>query len=65
LKTRPPVAPQIFTDHKAFPGDVCPVTGNWHAPHMQGKTVRVEAGNIMPGSKINAAGNAVTWYLKV
>ncbi|MEB0014424.1 Imm72 family immunity protein [Glaciimonas sp. Cout2] len=65
LKTRPPVAPQIFTDHKAYPGDVCPITGNWHAPHMQGKTVRVEAGNIMPGSKINAAGNAVTWYLKV
>ncbi|MEB0014043.1 Imm72 family immunity protein [Glaciimonas sp. Gout2] len=65
LKTRPPVAPQIFTDHKAYPGDVCPITGNWHAPHMQGKTVRLEAGNIMAGSKINAAGNAVTWYLKV
>ncbi|MDY7545130.1 Imm72 family immunity protein [Glaciimonas sp. CA11.2] len=65
VKTRPPVAPPIFADQKAYPGDVCPITGNWHAPHMQGKTVRLEAGNVIPGSKINAAGNAVTWYLKV
>jgi len=53
-----------FTGDKAHAGDPCPHSGNWQAPHLLGQIVWVNAGDVMPGEKVTAAGNAVIWYLR-
>jgi hypothetical protein len=48
---------------RAEPGEVCPESGEWFAPNLDGKRVRVNAGETMPGQKVSRVGD-VTWYLK-
>lgn len=48
---------------RARPGEVCPESGEWYAPHLNNKTFRMRAGEIMPGPELGTTG-AVIWYLK-
>lgn len=48
---------------QASPGEVCPESGEWYAPHLNKKTFRMSAGEIMPGPELGSTG-AVIWYLK-
>ncbi|WP_246174084.1 Imm72 family immunity protein [Paraburkholderia hayleyella] len=49
---------------QARPGEVCPESGEWYAPHLNNKTFRMSAGEIMPGPELGSTG-AVIWYLKL
>jgi len=48
---------------EARPGEVCPESGEWFAPHLNNKNLRMTAGEIMPGPELGPTG-AVIWYLK-
>jgi hypothetical protein len=48
----------------AYPGKICPETGEWFSNHLN-RTVRVVAGQTMPGPELSANGSAVVWYLKL
>jgi len=56
--------PPIPTGLTAYPGDICPETGEWYAIHLGGKKTYIEAGQTMPGPTRNPAGNLVIWYLQ-
>ncbi|MFP3568468.1 Imm72 family immunity protein [Paraburkholderia sp. SIMBA_030] len=47
---------------RAWPGEICPQTGEWFANHLNQK-VRVAAGDPMPGPERSPGGNLVIWYL--
>ncbi|SDB90272.1 Immunity protein 72 [Paraburkholderia lycopersici] len=48
---------------QARPGEVCPESGEWYAPHLNNRTFRMSTGEIMPGPEFASTG-AVIWYLK-
>jgi hypothetical protein len=48
---------------KARPGEMCPESGEWFAPHLKSKTFRMNAGEIMPGPDYTEMGSVI-WYLK-
>ncbi|MEC5404160.1 Imm72 family immunity protein [Paraburkholderia sp. MPAMCS5] len=48
---------------QARPGEVCPESGEWFAPHLNNQTFRMKAGEIMPGPQYTQMGSVI-WYLK-
>lgn len=60
----PALVPSAPSGRSARPGDICPEAGDWYAIHLGGKTVRIEAGEVMPGPEYGSSGSAVVWYLK-
>jgi hypothetical protein len=50
------------TMRAVLPGQICPESGEWFAPHLN-KTVTMVAGETMPGPDRGTTGS-VTWYLK-
>lgn len=48
---------------QALPGEVCPESGEWFAPHLNNQTFRMKAGEIMPGPQYTQMGSVI-WYLK-
>lgn len=55
--------PQRPIMRKARPGEVCPESGEWFAPHRNNKTFTMNAGEIMPGPEYTSMGSVI-WYLK-
>ncbi|MBN3805852.1 hypothetical protein GXB81_22775 [Paraburkholderia sp. Ac-20336] len=46
----------------ALPGQACPESGEWFAPHLCSKTITMVAGEIMPGPEFGGTGSVI-WYL--
>lgn len=63
-KHTPSPAAALPSGLTAYPGDVCPETGEWYAIHLGGQKTYIEAGQTMPGPTRNPAGNLVVWYLQ-
>ncbi|MDR1995540.1 hypothetical protein [Azonexus sp.] len=62
-KPSPPPVPSAAPTLSARPGAPCPRDGDWFAVHLGGKTVRMKAGEPMPGPERGPSGTVI-WYFK-
>ena len=58
-----PVSVQRKIMRSALPGQACPESGEWFAPHLNNKTFMMTAGEIMPGPERGKTGSVI-WYLR-
>lgn len=49
---------------RAMPGEPCPHAGDWIAPNLARKVVRMTVGEPMPGPKDGPTGSVI-WYLEI